>query len=251
MKLSAQLVEGIRRLSEDLCRLCCCQGCQVACGSLSLLRSCSYLPSCSCWGSRPLDWPHSPTDYQLWSREDGLVWCTVTELNRWAVSNPLQLLFLCINGLSVCSHCPHASCSILRNALWGYPVILNLFSCSLFLSGSKRLSVSFSGFIMSPTVHDDTVLGWPSLCFLLLTVQLLSWVDSGEQAMPVFWISHIQLRQVLLPQPHQVIHCLVTVQLQRWGILLVKQVKRTAFRTASCMEDDCSNKNTYLQTEAL
>lgn len=186
MKLSAQLVEGIRRLSEDLCRLCCCQGCQVACGSLSLLRSCSYLPSCSCWGSRPLDWPHSPTDYQLWSREDGLVWCTVTELNRWAVSNPLQLLFLCINGLSVCSHCPHASCSILRNALWGYPVILNLFSCSpetlpvLSTWGAMSL-VPFSFLDPNVSAYLFLVLSCHQLCMMTLSLDDLLFVSYYSQ----------------------------------------------------------------------
>ncbi len=100
-----------------------------------------------------------------------------------------------------------------------------------FPSESKCLSVSFSGFIVSQNVRDDAVLGWPFLCFPLLTAQLLQGVDSGEQTMPVLWISHIQLHQVMLPQPHQVIYCLVTVQLQRRGILLVKQVEKTPFRS--------------------
>lgn len=34
-----------------------------------------------------------------------------------------------LSGLAVYSYRPRASYFILRNALWGYPVILNLFSC--------------------------------------------------------------------------------------------------------------------------
>lgn len=132
MKLSCQPVWSIGRLSVDLCPLCCCQGCQMACGSPSLLSSCWY----SCLGSRSPDWRRSPPDYQLWSRENGLVWCTVTESNRWTVSNPSQLLFLCINGLSACSQ-PHASRSILRNAPW--VILLSLTS----LAGARKPSRSY------------------------------------------------------------------------------------------------------------
>lgn len=82
------------------------------------------------------------------------------------------------------------------------------------------------------------------VCVFHIT-QLLQGVDGGEQTMPVLWISHIQISQVVLPQPHQVIHRLVTVQLQGRGVLLVKASGKTSIqKPEGTTSVSGTNKNT-------
>jgi len=166
----------------------------MACGSRSLLGSCSYPPSCSRQGSRPPDWPCSPTDCQLWSREEGFVGCSVPELNRWALRNPLELLFLCTRAQRpICvllySQLHSLGLSLTSLAVARIPSQSYLLEVqrhlSLSPSGSKRLGKSSLGFIGTLNV--------PFLRFPVLTVQLLQGEDSGEQVEPLLWISQSQM----------------------------------------------------------
>lgn len=110
------------------------------------------------------------------------------------------------------SAAPILACSALFSVTLFGVILLSL--ASLFVSRipsqSYRLKVQYH---LSLSLFES-----------LLTAQVLQGVDSGEQTKPVLRIGHIQLRQVMLLQPHQVIHCLVTIQLERGEMLLRKQV---------------------------
>lgn len=83
----------------------------------------------------------------------------------------------------------------------------------------------------------------------LLTVQLLQGANGGEEAMPVLRVGHIQLCQVALPQPHQVVHRLVAVELQRRGVLLEKH--SVIANSTTVKPAEMFGESRYLQTEAL